>query len=868
MPYHVYLSHSYPKQDSEIEIDGEEIAIFETPKLMNHDLTEGLQAVQYLDRQRNGKNIIIHEQEPWYAIFESLLSPLNGLLVLSALISSFVGEYDNAFSILLALLIVGGVAVYQDYQSSKQMDSLKNIVPKSCQVKRDGVLRMVHVEEVVVGDVVYLEAGDCIPADVAFLKCHSVLVDESSYTGESDAVVKNAIASIHKYQNAATSGYTIPFSEADFKEQGIMGTFLTHGNAISLCIRTGNNTQLAHIFEHQEKPKSALQLTLDKLAQQLSLISIIVIAFISFIGILQGRNLLETLTLGVSLAVAAIPEGLPIIISCTLAISVQRMASKQTLVKGSKSLESLGSLNLLCLDKTGTLTLNKLTVEATLTDFENSQNTQLLQRCAKVCSESKLSVDKCLKEWSKNAENWEEVEKQPFSSEYKWMGIIGELNLKKTLFVKGALDVILNKCTKYYNEDLSINSRAQLTEICNSWGKKGLRVIALAYKNNPSSLNDNDLTFIGLIGMVDPPRSNVQTILQHLYDGGIKCVIITGDQKQTAVSVAERAGLVNIKTMSGRELESNTEKQNLLTLSSVNIFYRTSPKHKLHIIQLYRRLNYVIGMTGDGVNDVAALRAADVGISMGTSMDVCKEASDLVLVDDNLSNIILAIEEGKSIFHIVQHFLRYQLTTSIAALSLIMMASLLSLATPMNAMMILWINILMDGPTAQSLAFEDIDEFVLKEPPRLRSASLLTADIIKGILRNAFLISFLNLFVFYLCLSNLKMAMTSVFCCFFFCTIFLVYSCKHVNKSVFKLNNNKIMNYTVGVTIIGQLATVYIPFMRNIFQTAILDLSTVLLIIIASSSVLVFDEFMKSPTRFKFMKRPRQHRSYSVIGQV
>lgn len=722
-----------------------------------------------------------------------------------------------------AILIVVTVAFIQEYRSEKSLKELSKLVPPSCTAIRNGKHEDFLAKYLVPGDIVVISMGDRVPADLRLIETHDLSVDESNLTGETESAFKTSSTRKHAFlYNVTPNGdgnnnfNEIPKDQAS--EHGLsscnnlafMGTLVQSGHGKGIVMSTGDSTQFGMVFrmmQSEEAPKSPLQVNMDELGKHLSVYSLCIIVLIVIIGWLQSRPVVEMFTIGVSLAVAAIPEGLPIVVTVTLALGVMRMAKRKAVVKQLPAVETLGCLHVICSDKTGTLTRNEMTVthittsefyqaevtgvgyepmgEVILKDLLTNQSTQMqsirrLLTAASLCNNARFdSSGRLIGQATEGAiltaakkiglhnirEEHVRLEEIPFSSQHKSMAVKCVPNRpdmdsseKPTYYVKGAIEVVLSNCRHFYSR---AGSQDQLNEsqkqdiICHSEmiESSGLRVLGIAAGNTV-----DDLIFLGFLGIFDAPRTGVREAVKVLQEGGIQIKMVTGDSKITAQSIAKMVGIMRSSgyaAMSGREIDELLSNPNLSNLEKaeriedVPVFYRVTPHHKVTIVKMLQSLHYVTAMTGDGVNDGIALKKADIGIAMGTTgTDVCKEAADVILMDDNLATIVVALEEGKGIYHNIRNFIRFQLSTSIAALSLIAVSTILHIPNPLNAMQILYINILMDGPPAQSLGVEKVDQDVLKQPPRNIKEPVLTSELLISVLVSASIILFGTLIVF------------------------------------------------------------------------------------------------------------------------
>ncbi|KAL4835896.1 hypothetical protein H8958_007582 [Nasalis larvatus] len=604
------------------------------------------------------------------------------------------------------------------------------------------------------------------------------------------------------------------------------------------------------------------------------------------------------MTFRFSLAVAAIPEGLPIVVMVTLVLGVLRMAKKRVIVKKLPIVETLGCCSVLCSDKTGTLTANEMTVTQLVTSDGlhaevsgvgyDGQGTVCLLPSKEVIKEfSNVSVGKLVEAGCvannavirKNAVMGQPTEgalmalamkmdlsdiknsyvrkkEIPFSSEQKWMAVKCSLKTEDRediYFMKGALEEVIRYCTMYNNGGIPLPLTPQQRSFClqeeKRMGSLGLRVLALA-----SGPELGRLTFLGLVGIIDPPRVGVKEAVQVLSESGVSVKMITGDALETALAIGRNIGLCNgkLKAMSGEEVDSVEKGELADRVGKVSVFFRTSPKHKLKIIKALQESGAIVAMTGDGVNDAVALKSADIGIAMGqTGTDVSKEAANMILVDDDFSAIMNAVEEGKGIFYNIKNFVRFQLSTSISALSLITLSTVFNLPSPLNAMQILWINIIMDGPPAQSLGVEPVDKDTLRQPPRSVGDTILSRALVLKILMSAVVIISGTLFIFWKEMpedrASTPRTTTMTFTCFVFFDLFNALTCRSQTKLIFEIGflGNRMFLYSILGSILGQLAVIYIPPLQRVFQTENLGVLDLLFLTGLASSVFMLSELLK-----------------------
>nr|XP_005592730.1 PREDICTED: calcium-transporting ATPase type 2C member 2 isoform X1 [Macaca fascicularis] len=856
------------------------------------DLNTGLSEFSVTQRRlAHGWNeFVADNSEPvWKKYLDQFKNPLILLLLGSALVSVLTKEYEDAVSIAMAVLIVVTVAFIQEYRSEKSLEELTKLVPPECYCLREGKLKHLLARELVPGDVVSLSIGDRIPADIRLTEVTDLLVDESSFTGEAEPCSKT--------DSPLTGGGDL----TTLSNIVFMGTLVQYGRGQGVVIGTGESSQFGEVFkmmQAEETPKTPLQKSMDRLGKQLTLFSFGIIGLIMLIGWLQGKQLLNMFTIGVSLAVAAIPEGLPIVVMVTLVLGVLRMAKKRVIVKKLPIVETLGCCSVLCSDKTGTLTANEMTVTQLVTSdglhaevsgvgYDGRGTVCLLPSKEVIKEFSNVSVGKLVEagcvannavirkntvmgqptegalmalamkmDLSDIKNSYVRKKEIPFSSEQKWMAVKCSLKTEDQediYFMKGALEEVIRYCTMYNNGGIPLPLTPQQRSFClqeeKRMGSLGLRVLALA-----SGPELGRLTFLGLVGIIDPPRVGVKEAVQVLSESGVSVKMITGDALETALAIGRNIGLCNgkLKAMSGEEVDSMEKGELADRVGKVSVFFRTSPKHKLKIIKALQESGAIVAMTGDGVNDAVALKSADIGIAMGqTGTDVSKEAANMILVDDDFSAIMNAVEEGKGIFYNIKNFVRFQLSTSISALSLITLSTMFNLPSPLNAMQILWINIIMDGPPAQSLGVEPVDKDTLRQPPRSVGDTILSRALILKILMSAVVIISGTLFIFWKEMpedrASTPRTTTMTFTCFVFFDLFNALTCRSQTKLIFEIGflRNRMFLYSILGSILGQLAVIYIPPLQRVFQTENLGVLDLLVLTGLASSVFMLSELLK-----------------------
>ncbi|WFD34876.1 P-type Ca(2+) transporter [Malassezia cuniculi] len=801
-------------------------------------------------RNKYGKNMLEEkEKDPlWKKWLGQFQDPLNALLLGSAAVSIMVGQIDDAVGITLALLIVITVGIVQEYRSEKSLEALSHLVPPSCHLIRDGDQNTVFAEELVPGDVVKFATGDRIPADIRIAESYELAIDESTLTGE---------ALPRKKVSRAIEGDTAGGVSINERENiAFMGTLVSSGHGVGIVVATGTHTEFGSIFDMVDQVserRTPLQSSMDELAQRLSIVSLVLISGILLLGVFQSRPWLDMFTIGVSLAVAAIPEGLPIVVTVTLALGALRMSKRRAIMKSLPSIETLGCMSAICSDKTGTLTtgemrvINCYTVPDGIVSAEGKENLSPALRntlvAGALCNDARLADNKtsgsstevamlrALERFSLEhvLEDWTRTGTIPFRSETKIMSVTGHsTGGQPHTYLKGALERVLARCHTYIGaadtiQTLSDDVRAAIIDASKTLSRRGLRVLCTA--GGPVN---GAPTFYGLQAMQDPPREGVREAISTLQHSGVQIVMITGDAPSTASAIAQQLGLLvshEDAVLTGKDVDSFTDRQLQDHVGHVTVFARTEPQHKMRIVSALQARDAVVGMTGDGVNDAPALKMADVGIAMGNGTDVAKEAADMILVDDNFATILSAVREGKAIFYNIQNFLAFQLSTSIATLALITLSTAFGMGNPLNAMQILFINILMDGPPSQSLGVDPAHETVMNRPPRKKDASVLTRTVHYRVAFSAFLMLAGTLFVFlYQRYPGNPMDDTRLSTLTFAAFVMLDLVSAVQNRGLHTgFLENKMLLYTCSGSFGALLLLLYFPPLQGIFQTQALS---------------------------------------------
>lgn len=771
--------------------------------------------------------------------------PLTILLIIAGIISLLINDFIDAGVIFFVVILNAVLGYRQENKAQNAMEKLKSMTSKTTIVLRDSKKEEIDAENLVPGDIVILEEGDTIPADLRLIETYNLKIDESSITGESLPV--NKTSDIDKENKNSNIAY--------------MNTGVSNGRAKATVIQTGMNTQMgkiASMIQEENKDKTPLEIKIETLSKTLSIFSVIICILIFVLETIQGIPVANTFMTAVSLAVAAIPEGLPAILTLTLALGMQKMAGNKAIIRKLLAVETLGSCSVICTDKTGTLTLNKLTV--TNHFISDTNMTKIIgQLCnnAKISSDKKIgdATDISILEYSlEDMENldYERLHEIPLSSSRKRMTTINKIDSQEYVLVKGAPEILLNKCKfisfdgeiKVLDEDTKKSINDKVIEFTND----ALRVIMFAYKKVDDYTNysikeiEEDLVYTGIVGMMDPPREGVKESIEMCKNAGITVKMITGDHKNTASSIAKLVGISNAEnTLTGKEMESMSESELKDAVNKINVFARVFPEQKLKIVKALKENDEIVSMTGDGVNDAPALTAANIGVSMGSGTDVAKESSDMILEDDNFSTIIYAVKEGRTIYSNIKRFIKFQLSTNIAAILTILASSIMVLPLPFNPVQLLWINIIMDGPPAQSLGVEASDRNIMNVEPSdeniLSMANLLHITVIGIVMA----IGTLGLYVYELNTgSSQLLASSCAFTVFVMYQLFNVFNCRSKSDE-----RNKTLIIAVLASLILQLCAIYVPFLQNIFHTTAIPLTSWIPIVIVALTIFVAEQIVR-----------------------
>ena len=691
------------------------------------------------------------------------------VLIGATIISGFIGDKADAITILIIVIVNAILGFVQEFRTEKSLEALQEMAAPTCKAIRDGNIKVINSRELTIGDVVILEAGDRIPADGTFIDAANMVVDESLLTGESVGISKDT-----------NKG----------KNEGYMGTIVLKGRGLLMVDSVGMKTEMgkiANLLDNIEEEKSPLRERLDSLGKILVVVCVIVCIIVTVLGILRGNNITEMFLLGVSLAVAAIPEGLAAIVTVALALGVSRMLKRNALIRKLPAVETLGCTSVICSDKTGTLTQNKMTVKEILTngkiyelDKEKLYDCEKLKEAFVYCNDTNYNYDikdidkavmgdptetalvKVFFKETKEAESFIARANRsfeiPFDSTRKMMTVIMNVNGKETCYMKGAPERVLERCNSVLEngkiKPLTAQKKKQIYNYIESMSNRALRCIAAAYKEEHVVKNDSvedNLIFLGVAGSMDPPRIEVKDAVLKCKMAGIKPVMITGDHKNTALAIAKSINICTTddQAITGDELEKMSDEELVKRVEKLRVFARVSPNHKLRIVRAFKKNNNIVAMTGDGVNDAPAIKEADIGVAMGISgTDVTKEAASMVLMDDNFATIVSAVEEGRIIYDNIRKFIRYLLSCNLGEVLTMFLASLFYLPNPLTPIQILFVNLATDGLPAIALGIDPADKDIMRQSPREKNEGIFARGLWEKIIVRGCLIGICTLLSF------------------------------------------------------------------------------------------------------------------------
>lgn len=822
------------------------------------------------NRLATGKSI-----SPWNIFAHQFQDFMVLVLLGTVIVSLLLGEFLDASAILAIVLLNSFLGFIQEYRAEKSLQVLRNLTASHCKVLRDGHKTIVEVEKVVPGDIIFLEPGDRVPADARLIETQMLSVDESNLTGESLAVTKD--------ENWRGTSHT---ALGDLKNIVFKSTLITRGYAKALVVTTGMDTEIGEIADLlQEKPDimTPLQRRLDQLGKILVVACLVIVGIVFGVGVLHGLPVYNMFMVGVTLAVAAIPEGLPAVVTIALSVGVQKMSKRNAIIRHLPAVETLGCATVICSDKTGTLTLNEMEVQEVWTpsglhklykeeglrvssniedDLFYSTITYAL--CTKAESYGrqeifgeptevallKASEQSGLKQTNLKR-HYPQIKSLPFDAERKRMTVVVRDGEKHLALVKGAPDVILQRCTHimYGTKILSLTEERKQSALLaiESMAERALRVLATAFrplgeKVPVDSQLEHGLILTGLAGMMDPPRAEVPLAIRRARLGGIRTIMVTGDHKKTATAIGKEIGLFtsnNSEVMTGPEWEKLTVLEQRNRINNIAVFARVAPTHKLSIIRALQQNGEIVAMTGDGVNDAPAVKEANIGVSMGIQgTDVTREASDMILLDDNFETIISAVQEGRGIYENIRRFIRYLLGCNVGEVLTMLMATIMGMPLPLVPMQILWMNLVTDGLPAIALGLEMAEKDLMLQMPRDAKEGVLSGGLFTRIINSGVGISIAALLIFgfslYYYPGELARARTLAFCTLVISQLVFAFQCRSEYYSIFAMGifGNIYLVLAVLVSLGAQILVVHNSFMATLFQTVPLTLDDWLLVLL------------------------------------
>lgn len=807
------------------------------------------------------------------------------ILVIAAVISYLIENVIDTILIFGIIVVNALFGFVQEFKAEKTLESLKKLSSRKAKVIRDGEERLIDSRELVPGDILVIAEGDKIPADARIIEVFNLKVDESSLTGESVSVTKF---------DKALKDASLP----ERKNMLYMGTVATYGRARAVIVDTGMKTEIGKIAQliQTSEEETPLQEKINAFGKWLGILVIVIAAISGVIGIVKNYAIPDMLLTSAALAVAAVPEGLPALLTITLAIGVQKMGREKAIVRKLSAVETLGATTIIVADKTGTMTTNEMTVRKIFVDngtvdvtghgfepegeflsnnkkidAERNDSLKLSLMTAALCNDAVLNrednrwsligdpTEGALVAAAKKAgidlkalsNEHQRVAEIPFSSDRKMMTTVNKFGKYYLVCSKGAPEVILGKCSKVRRDAkeaaLTDVAKKKILSLVEEFASNGLRVLAVAYKqitaveHSEKSL-ENNLTFVGLLAMMDPPRPEVKNAIRTCNDAGINVVMVTGDHKNTAVAIAKELGLDG-DALTGEELDKIGDEKLSEVVGKIKIFARVSPAHKLRIVKILRKKGQIVAVTGDGVNDAPALKGAHIGVAMGIKgTDVAKEASEIVLADDNFATIIKAVEEGRIIYENIRKFIRYIIGANLGEIIIIFLAILLGVPLPLVPIQLLWVNLVTDGLPALALGFDAKVEDVMKRKPKNPKETIMHR-LLPFIIAGGIMFGLSSLLLFFLELRDgaLEKARTIAFTTVVIFELLFVFNCRSENNPVWKVNpfSNKLLILAVLTGLLLQLALIYVPLLNNWFYTVPLNLFDWLIIVLVSCSGLL-----------------------------
>lgn len=835
------------------------------------DLHKGLSEEEAQRRQKEqGKNILNKKKKVTLLqmFLEQFQDPMVIILIIGAIVSIFLKEYMDACIILVVIVLNAIIGVIQEFKAEKAIDALEKLSEPKAYVLRDGYLKEINSEDLVVGDIVELEAGRYIPADMRLLTSTNLKVEESTLTGESEAIEKQA-----------DIVYPDEMHIADQRNMVFMSTYVTYGKAQGMVVRCGMDSEvgkIARMLDETKEDMTPLQQRLAHLSKILGMLSLGVCAAMFVVAILQGRNLFDMLLLSISLAVAAIPEGLPAVVTIVLALGVQVMSKQNAIVRKLHAVETLGSVSVICSDKTGTLTQNKMHVVSSYANGMLQEVNEELLKGMVLCNDASISQNEVLGEPTETAllcfgekqgfhkkdldMKYVRVNEIPFDSNRKRMTTIHQHEREVVAYTKGALEKILAMCTSVWQDGKAVRmsnyEKQRILEASRQVSEDAQRVLALARKTLKSPYEDdveNKMCFIGFVGLMDPPREEVKDAIARCYKAGIRVAMITGDHPLTALAIARRLGIAKQETevITGNQLDAMSDEELCASVKGYRVFARVTPQHKVRIVQAFKQNDLVVAMGGDGVNDAPSLKQADIGIAMGQGgTDVCKQASDMILADDNFATIVKAVEEGRGIYENIQKAILYLLSCNLGEIMSLFLAIICMphVVSTLSAIQILWVNLITDAFPALALGVDPMEWDIMEQQPRNAKESLFAHGGWMFTILNGMFIGTITLVAFrYGLNSSPAKAQTMAFMVLSLSQLFHALNLRSRTHSIFAVGlfKNKWLILTFLFSTALQIAVCQLPIFNFILKTVPLDMMSWGLVFGLSASVILINEASK-----------------------
>jgi P-type Ca2+ transporter type 2C len=885
----------------------------EVISLLNSDAEAGLAPAEAQHRlAEHGPNELVERglKSPWRILWEQLTGLLVVILIVAAVVSGAFGSWKDAIAILAIVVLNAVLGFSQEFRAEKAMAALKQLAVPTVKVRREGHVVEISARELVPGDVVLLEAGALVPADGRLLESVNLRIEEAALTGESEPVEKHARA-LDKPDLSGASGQALPLG--DRRNMVYMGTVVTYGRGLAAITATGMNTELgriADLIQTVEREPTPLQRRLEQLGRGLALAALVIVAIVFVLGLLRGEDWEIMLLTAISMAVAAVPEGLPAVVTIALALGAQRMLKRQALIRKLPAVETLGSVTVICSDKTGTLTENRMTVTVLDVLGETQQvdtllkqgipvadaellpghrppvrSLGLLAKAVALCNDASLEPTpeggyRAVGDPTEGAlvvaaaelglvkseldQRWPRLGEVPFTSERKRMTTVHRVGVTPeqtdapwccgnfVAFAKGAVDSLLEISERVWTGDeevpLTDEMRARIVAANDRLAGQGQRVLGVAFRplnEQPDETDETSLeqqmTFIGLVGMMDPPRSEVRDAVQIAKAAGIRPVMITGDHPLTARQIALELGIAaDSSPLTGRELAEMSVDELEAVVDQVAVYARVSPEHKLKIVQALQDRGQIVAMTGDGVNDAPALKKADIGVAMGiTGTDVSKEAADMVLLDDNFATIVAAVKEGRTIYDNIRKFIKYTLTSNAGEIWVMLLAPLVGMPLPLLPLQILWINLVTDGVPGLAMGVEPSERDTMRRQPYHPQENIFGRGLGRHVLWVGLLMGMVSLGMgYWTWRTGWDNWQTMIF------TTLTLSQMGHAlavrsRESLFTVGllSNKALLGAVLLTFVLQLSVIYVPFLQELFKTSALSMGELLLSLVLSTVV-------------------------------